>query len=280
MMELASYVCGAWASGKEARVSAATLVNPATEEALATASTEGVDFGGPWRSRAIAAARRSARMTFKQRGELLRAMSQRHPRQARRAARARDRRTAATPGPTRSSTSTAPSARSRPTPTWRPSSATRRSSSTATASSSGEARACSVSTPTSRALGVAVHVNAFNFPAWGLGEKAACALLAGMPVIAKPATSTALVAYRMVQILVEAKVLPEGVLSLVCGSSGDLLDRLGGQDVLAFTGSSLTAAMLRGGKAITHASAHVNVEADSLNSAVLGPDVGRGVRRR
>jgi oxepin-CoA hydrolase/3-oxo-5,6-dehydrosuberyl-CoA semialdehyde dehydrogenase len=124
--------------------------------------------------------------------------------------------------------------------------------------------------------GVAVHVNAFNFPAWGLAEKAACALLAGMPVISKPATSTAVVAFRLVQILVEDGVLPDGVLSLLCGSSGDLLDRLGGQDVLAFTGSSATAGALRGGAAFAQASAHVNVEADSLNAAVLGPDVQDG----
>jgi oxepin-CoA hydrolase/3-oxo-5,6-dehydrosuberyl-CoA semialdehyde dehydrogenase len=116
-------------------------------------------------------------------------------------------------------------------------------------------------------------VNAFNFPAWGLAEKAACALLAGMPAISKPATSTALLAHRIVQIVVEGKLLPEGALSLLCGSSGDLLDRLGGQDVLAFTGSSWTAATLRAGKAFAAASAHVNVEADSLNAAVLGPDV-------
>jgi oxepin-CoA hydrolase/3-oxo-5,6-dehydrosuberyl-CoA semialdehyde dehydrogenase len=122
---------------------------------------------------------------------------------------------------------------------------------------------------------VAVHVNAFNFPGWGLGEKAACALLAGMPVVAKPATSTALVAFRIVEILVAEKVLPEGVLSLVCGSAGDLVDRLGAQDVLAFTGSSHTAAMLRGGAAFAQRSAHVNVEADSLNAAVLGPDVSK-----
>jgi oxepin-CoA hydrolase/3-oxo-5,6-dehydrosuberyl-CoA semialdehyde dehydrogenase len=124
--------------------------------------------------------------------------------------------------------------------------------------------------------GVAVHVNAFNFPAWGLGEKAACALLAGMPIVVKPATSTALLAVRIVEILVDEKVLPEGALSLLCGRSGDLLDRLGGQDVLAFTGSSGTAGALRGGRAFTHASAHVNVEADSLNAAVLGPDVAEG----
>jgi oxepin-CoA hydrolase/3-oxo-5,6-dehydrosuberyl-CoA semialdehyde dehydrogenase len=124
--------------------------------------------------------------------------------------------------------------------------------------------------------GVAVHVNAFNFPAWGLGEKAACALLAGVPVLVKPATSTAMVAHRIVEILVADQVLPQGALSLVCGGAGDLLDRLGGQDVLAFTGGGDTAATLRAGGAFTRASAHVNVEADSLNAAVLAPDVEDG----
>jgi oxepin-CoA hydrolase/3-oxo-5,6-dehydrosuberyl-CoA semialdehyde dehydrogenase len=80
----------------------------------------------------------------------------------------------------------------------------------------------------------------------------------------------------MVEILVEENVLPPGALSFVCGSAGDMLDRLGGQDVLAFTGSGVTAGTLRGGKAFTHASAHVNVEADSLNAAVLGPDAEDG----
>ena len=89
--------------------------------------------------------------------------------------------------------------------------------------------------------GVAVHINAFNFPVWGWAEKAACALLAGMPVITKPATSTALVAERCMEILDEAKILPAGVLSMICGSTGDLLDHLGPQDVLAFTGSADTA---------------------------------------
>jgi oxepin-CoA hydrolase/3-oxo-5,6-dehydrosuberyl-CoA semialdehyde dehydrogenase len=124
--------------------------------------------------------------------------------------------------------------------------------------------------------GVAVHVNAFNFPAWGLGEKAACALLAGMPVVAKPATSTALLAHRIVEIVTEERLLPEGALSLVCGSAGDLIDRLGAQDVLAFTGSGATAGTLRSAAPFTHRSAHVNVEADSLNAAILGPDVADG----
>lgn len=124
--------------------------------------------------------------------------------------------------------------------------------------------------------GVAVHVNAFNFPVWGFAEKAACALLAGMPVITKPATSSALVTHRCVEILIEAGVLPHGVLSLICGSTGDLIDRLGPQDVLSFTGSAATALKLRGKSNLLASSTRVNIEADSLNAAVLGPDVEPG----
>jgi oxepin-CoA hydrolase/3-oxo-5,6-dehydrosuberyl-CoA semialdehyde dehydrogenase len=121
--------------------------------------------------------------------------------------------------------------------------------------------------------GVAVHINAFNFPAWGLAEKAAAALLAGMPVITKPATATALVAHRVMELFVEQELLPSGVLSFVAGGVGDLLDHLGGQDVLAFTGSGNTAEVLRGLRSIISNSVAVNVEADSLNSATLAPDV-------
>ncbi|MEZ4402042.1 MAG: 3,4-dehydroadipyl-CoA semialdehyde dehydrogenase [Kofleriaceae bacterium] len=121
--------------------------------------------------------------------------------------------------------------------------------------------------------GVAVFVNAFNFPAWGLGEKLACALLAGMPVLCKPATATALVTYRVVQLWAEAGLLPDGALQLLCGPAGDLLDHLGPFDVLAFTGSSGTARMLRGHPRVVAESVRVNIEADSLNAAVLAPDV-------
>jgi len=121
--------------------------------------------------------------------------------------------------------------------------------------------------------GVAVHINAFNFPAWGFGEKAAVALLAGVPVVCKPATSTALLTARMFEILVDAKVLPEGAISLVAGSAGDLLDHLGPQDALAFTGSSDTGAFIRSRDNVVRLGVPVNVEADSLNAAVLGPDV-------
>ena len=123
--------------------------------------------------------------------------------------------------------------------------------------------------------GVAVHVNAFNFPAWGLAEKAACAILAGLPVISKPATSSAWVTERCAEILVEAGILPDGVFSLICGATGDLLDRLGEQDVFAFTGSADTARRLRGKANLLAANTRVNIEADSLNAAVLAPGLAR-----
>jgi oxepin-CoA hydrolase/3-oxo-5,6-dehydrosuberyl-CoA semialdehyde dehydrogenase len=122
--------------------------------------------------------------------------------------------------------------------------------------------------------GVAVHINAFNFPAWGLAEKAAAALLAGMPVLSKPATATALLAQRAMQVIAERKVLPEGALSMLAGAPRDLPALLGAQDVLAFTGSGETGERLRALPNVIRHSVRVNIEADSLNAAVLGPDAG------
>ncbi|HEX2251769.1 MAG TPA: 3,4-dehydroadipyl-CoA semialdehyde dehydrogenase [Thermoanaerobaculia bacterium] len=119
--------------------------------------------------------------------------------------------------------------------------------------------------------GVAVAVNAFNFPVWGFAEKAACALLAGVPMIVKPATATALVTHRAVELILAAGVLPEGAFQLVVGGTGDLLNRLGPQDVLAFTGSADTARVLRSRDNLLAANTRVNIEADSLNAAVLAP---------
>jgi 3,4-dehydroadipyl-CoA semialdehyde dehydrogenase len=124
--------------------------------------------------------------------------------------------------------------------------------------------------------GAAVHVNAFNFPGWGFAEKAACAWLAGVPVVTKPATATAALAERIVRLLVDAKALPEGALQVLCGSTGDLLDHLGPQDVLAFTGSADTGYLLRSKENLLRWSVRVNIEADSLNAAVLAPDVEVG----
>jgi len=124
--------------------------------------------------------------------------------------------------------------------------------------------------------GVAVHINAFNFPAWGTAEKAATAWLAGMPILTKPATSTSVVAHRMVEIIAEAGIWPEGALQLLMGPAGDLLDHVGSQDVVAFTGSADTGMKIRGHAQVMRKGTRVNVEADSLNAVVVGPDVERG----
>ena len=124
--------------------------------------------------------------------------------------------------------------------------------------------------------GVAVHINAFNFPAWGMAEKAASALLAGMPVFSKPATSSALVAHRAMEIFAEKKLLPEGALSVLVGAPRHLAALLGSQDVLAFTGSGDTGERIRSLPNVIRESVRVNIEADSLNAAVLGPDAEPG----
>ncbi len=272
MNELGSYVSGKWALGKG---KGAELVNPATEEVLATASTEGLDFGA-----ALAFAREKGgpalrAMTFVQRGEMLRAMSKAiHAKRDELLAMAM-----ANGGNTRGDAKFDVDGAIGTLAAYADL-APELGESHVIVDGDGvqlgrSARLFGQHVWTSRE-GVAVHVNAFNFPAWGLAEKAATALLAGMPVVSKPATSTALVAHRMMEILVEANVMPEGVLSFVCGSAGDMLDRLGGQDVIAFTGSSITAAKLRAGVSVVSHSTKINVEADSLNGAVLGPDVEAG----
>lgn len=124
--------------------------------------------------------------------------------------------------------------------------------------------------------GVAVLINAFNFPAWGLWEKAASALLSGVPVLAKPATATCWLAQRMVQDVAAAGVLPEGALSLVCGGARDLLDHVTWADAISFTGSADTARRIRFHPAVLRHATRINLEADSLNSALLGPDAAPG----
>jgi len=130
-----------------------------------------------------------------------------------------------------------------------------------------------VLTPT---RGVALFINAFNFPAWGLWEKAGPALLSGVPVIVKPATATAWLTQRMVRDVIDAGVLPAGALSIVCGSSAGLMDALQPFDVVSFTGSAETAAVIRSHPAVAQRSVRANIEADSLNAALLLPDAQRG----
>lgn len=120
--------------------------------------------------------------------------------------------------------------------------------------------------------GVGIHINAFNFPSWGLWEKAGVSLLSGVPVLAKPATATALLSYQMVRDVVEAGILPEGALTFVCGSAREISDLVTAQDAIAFTGSADTAAILKAHPRIIASGVRLNIEADSLNCAILGPD--------
>ena len=121
--------------------------------------------------------------------------------------------------------------------------------------------------------GVAVHINAFNFPIWGLLEKFAPSFLAGMPCIGKPASATSYLTEVAMRMMVESGILPEGSLQLVIGGTGDLLDRLTGTDVVTFTGSADTASRLRVHPNLVRQSVPFNAEADSLNCAILAPDV-------
>ncbi|MPY22358.1 phenylacetic acid degradation bifunctional protein PaaZ [Shewanella psychropiezotolerans] len=121
--------------------------------------------------------------------------------------------------------------------------------------------------------GVAVHINAFNFPCWGMLEKIAPSLIAGMPVIVKPATATAYLTQAMVKEMIASGLLPEGAIQLICGSVGDLLAHLDEQDVLTFTGSATTGKKLRSHSNIVEKSIPFNMEADSLNCAILGETV-------
>lgn len=121
--------------------------------------------------------------------------------------------------------------------------------------------------------GVAVHINAFNFPIWGMLEKFAPTFLAGMPCIVKPASATSYLTEATARLMHESGLLPEGSLQLVIGSTGDLLDRLQGQDVVTFTGSADTAAKLRVNANLVRHSIPLNAEADSLNCAILAPEI-------
>jgi len=124
--------------------------------------------------------------------------------------------------------------------------------------------------------GVALFINAFNFPSWGLWEKAAPSLLSGVPVIVKPATTTAWLTQRMVKDVVDAGIFPAGAISVICGGSAGLMDQLEPFDVVSFTGSADTAAIIRSHPAVTQKSVRVNIEADSVNSALLMPDEALG----
>ncbi len=124
--------------------------------------------------------------------------------------------------------------------------------------------------------GVAVHINAFNFPVWGMLEKLAPTLLAGVPAIVKPATITSYLTESVFRAMIDARLFPDGAIQLLCGSAGGLLDHLDSQCAVAFTGSASTGRMLKTSKSVVEQSVRFNMEADSLNYSMLGPDATPG----
>jgi len=269
METLESFIAGTWVAGQG---EGATLHNPTTEATLARASTAGIDFAAALdHARRIGGARLRA-MTFSERGAMLRALSRaihagRDPLIAVAIANGGNTRGDAKfdiDGAAGTLAAYADLGESLGAARW-------------IVDGDGIQLGRSPAFIGRHVLvpraGVAVHVNAFNFPAWGLAEKAAVAWLAGMPVVSKPATSTGLVAARLVKLLLDSGALPEGALTFVAGPVGDLISHLGSQDVIAFTGSSDTGARIRAMPNVIANAVRLNIEADSLNAAVLGPDV-------
>ncbi len=272
METLRSYVCGQW---HEADAGFVPLVDPSTEEVIAQVSSDGVDFGAALDHARDQGGPRLRRMSFAERGAMLKAMS----------GAIREHRAELLDLSRRNNGTTAGDGSfdidgASGTLAYYAGQARRLGDATMMAEGGGMQLARTEGFWGQHVLvprrGVAVTINAFNFPAWGFAEKAACALLAGMPMIVKPATATALVAARCVERVLDSGALPEGALQLICGATGDLLDRLGGQDVLAFTGSAATAERLRRRDSFLRTNTRVNVEADSLNAAVLAPGVAAG----
>jgi oxepin-CoA hydrolase/3-oxo-5,6-dehydrosuberyl-CoA semialdehyde dehydrogenase len=270
MQLLASFLHGTWSPGSGSRT---PLVNPATEEVLAEVSTGGHDLAAAFAFAREAGSKELAGMTFAQRGALLGALAKAiHGAREELIAMA-----VANGGNTRGDAKFDIDG-----------GAVTLSHYAELGAKLGNTKLVGDGEPIqvgrtarmggqhvwARRHGVAVHINAFNFPAWGTCEKLACALLAGMPVISKPATATALVAHRLAQLF--EPLLPKAVLQLLIGPAGKLLDHVGPGDVVAFTGGSATANTLRShGKIVEHG-VRLNIEADSLNAAILGPDVDLG----
>ena len=125
--------------------------------------------------------------------------------------------------------------------------------------------------------GVAIHINAFNFPIWGMLEKIAVNLMAGVPAIVKPATLTSYLTEMMVREIVDSKILPEGSLQLICGSARGIIDNVETGDIVTFTGSASTGMMLKSHPRLIEKSVSFNMEADSLNCSVLGEDAVPGL---
>ena len=271
MIRLSSYVQDQWVEGTG---EPAVLVNPSTEEAVAATTTAGIDMAAALDHARTVGGPALRAMTFAQRGDLLKKMANALHEYREELLEIAEKNNGGTRGDAKFDVDGA-------TGTLASYARLGEKLGDQTLLVDGKATRLSRARFVAHHVrvprpGVAVHINAFNFPAWGTFEKVAVSILAGMPVVTKPATATSWLAWRMSQIIVNADILPKGAYTLICGSAGDLLDHLGAHDTLAFTGSADTAGYLRGKDAFTKGSTPINIEADSLNAAVLGPKAGPG----
>jgi len=270
-IRLKSYICGAWKAGSR---DGATLLNAATGDVVATIDASGIDMAEALDyGRASGAALRA--MTFHERALMLKALGQ-HLMGLKDEFHALSLATGATPkdgwvdieGGIGTLLGYASKARRE-----MPNARVLTEGAVEPLSKDHSFSAQHVLTPLH---GVAVHINAYNFPCWGMLEKLAPTLIAGMPAIIKPASQTAYLTELMVRRIIEAGILPPGALQLVCGSVGDMLDHVTGQDVVTFTGSASTGRKLRAHPAVVENSTRFTMEADSLNACILGPDAVPG----
>lgn len=270
MEKLGNYISGHWITGDG---EGSALYNSVTGEAIATASSKGLDFGAALQyGREKGGALR--RMTFQERGRMLKALALYLMER-----KAKYYEVSYATGATKVDSwidieggignlfANASLRRQFPNETYYV------DGETAGLSKGGTFIGHHIMVPKE---GIAVHINAYNFPIWGMLEKVAVNWLAGMPAIVKPATVTSFLTQAMVEDIIASGIVPEGALQLICGSAGDLLDHVDSQDVVTFTGSASTGRMLKAHPAIINNSVPFNMEADSLNSSVLAPDAVPG----
>jgi oxepin-CoA hydrolase/3-oxo-5,6-dehydrosuberyl-CoA semialdehyde dehydrogenase len=269
---LKSFVQGRWYAGERNLI---VLRDATTGEPIASASAEGIDFGAMLRHARSVGGPNLRRMTFHERAEMLKALAK-HLTERKDELYALSPSTGATKGDSWididggiSTLFVYASKGRRELPNGR----VYVEGATEALSKTGTFIGQHICVPLE---GAAIHINAFNFPVWGMLEKLAPTLLAGVPAIVKPATATSYLTELAFRRIVESGILPEGSVQLICGSVGDLFDHLNCQDVVSFTGSATTARSLRQHHRVTDQSVRFVAETDSINSSLLGPDAGPG----
>ncbi|WP_214367079.1 phenylacetic acid degradation bifunctional protein PaaZ [Pseudonocardia sp. H11422] len=275
MATLRSYVQGSWYSPADSADSGRPLHDAVTGEEIARISSAGVDFAGVLEHGRRVGGPALRELTFHQRAGLLKALAG-HLREHRDALYAVSARTGATLGDSKFDVDGGIGVLQAYASTGRrelPNDTVFVDGAVEPLSRGGTFVGQHVATSL---RGIAVQVNAFNFPVWGPLEKLAPAFLAGVPSVIKPASPTAFLTAKLVELIVDSGLLPEGTLQFVAGGIGDLFDHLTDQDLVSFTGSAATAARLRTHPTIVHRAVRFTAEADSLNLSILGPDAAPG----